>query len=83
MGKILTNFEHDTATVEFDLVTSLYLWLDNESLFGDVVRDYQDKRRLVTKPQTKTRYETNSTVAVSCSKFVRIFSIVLSFRLGH
>ena len=43
------------------------------NVFGNVIRD--DKQRLLTKP--------NSTDAVSSSKFVRIFSIVLSFRLGH
>lgn len=32
------------------------MWLSKESLFGNVVRD--DKRRLVTKPQTKNRNQT-------------------------
>ena len=67
MTNILTNFKYDTATVGFGLVTSLCLWLGNESLF--VVPDDVTKQ--------------NSTVAVPSSKFVRMFYIVLSFRLGH
>ena len=42
-------------------------------LFGNVVKD--DKQRLVM--------ELNSMVAALSSKFVRMFFIVLSFRLGH
>ena len=68
MEKSLTTFEDDRATAEFDLVTSLCLWLGNESLLGNVVRD--NKQRLATKPNLK--------VPVSPSKFERLFSIVFT-----
>ena len=71
MEKSLKNFEDDTTTIEFGLVTSLCLWLGNESLFGNVLRDDKQRQFELGAPMAKRLITTYPCSLLLMKKYYR------------